>query len=61
MATDDPIHRGAFEARGIFGQQLYINPAENLVIVVLSARPKPTGTTVLDDAVFFAAVAKALH
>lgn len=61
MAAGDPIHRGAFEARGIFGQHLYINPDENLVIVVLSARPKPTGTTVLDDAVFFAAVAKALH
>jgi hypothetical protein len=61
MAAGDPIHGGAFEARGIFGQHLYINPAENLVIVVLSARPKPTGTTVLDDTVFFGSVAKALH
>ena len=57
----DPIHSGAFEAQGIFGQRLYINPKEELVIVVLSARPKPTGATVLDDAAFFTAVAKAVH
>jgi len=56
----DPIHQGAFEARGIYGQHLYINPHEKLVIVVLSARPKPTGATVLDDAAFFAAVARSL-
>ena len=52
---------GAFEARGIFGQHIYINPHEKLVIVVLSARPKPTGATVLDDAAFFAAVARSLR
>jgi len=57
----DSIHAGAFEARGIFGQHLYINPSQKLVIVVLSARPKPTGSTVLDDTVFFAAVARALQ
>lgn len=60
MPKGDPIHAGAFEARGIFGQHLYINPTEKLVIVVLSARPKPTGSTVVDDAGFFAAVARAL-
>ena len=61
IPSGDPIHRGAFEARGIFGQHLYVNPSERLVIVVLSARPKPTGSTVLDDEAFFAAVARALH
>jgi len=61
MASGDPIHRGAFEGRGIFGQHLYINSRERLVIVVLSARPKPTGSTVLDDSAFFAAVARTLH
>jgi hypothetical protein len=40
---------------------MYINRRENLVIVVLSARPKPTGSTVIDDPAFFAAVAKALQ
>lgn len=61
MPAGDPIHHGAFEARGIFGQHIYINPAEKLVIVVLSARPKPTGATVVDDAAFFAAVARSLQ
>jgi len=57
----DPLHEGAFEARGIFGQHLYVNRREQLVIVVLSARPKPTGSTVVDDVAFFGAVAKALR
>jgi hypothetical protein len=61
MRAGDAIHQGAFEARGIFGQHIYINPKEKLVIVVLSARPKPTGATVLDDAAFFAAVARLLR
>jgi CubicO group peptidase (beta-lactamase class C family) len=61
MPQGDAVHQGAFEARGIYGQHLYINPSERLVIVVLSARPKPTGATVINDAAFFAAVAKSLH
>jgi CubicO group peptidase (beta-lactamase class C family) len=57
-----PMHAGAFEAAGIFGQYMYINPREHLVIVVLSARPKPDDD-LSDDLAdsFFAAVATALH
>ena len=33
----DPVHVGAFQAQGIFGQFMYINPRERLVIVVHSA------------------------
>jgi len=62
IPAGDPIHQGAFEAVGIFGQHLYINPAEKLVIVVLSARPKPDSSAhILDDVSFFAAIAKSLH
>ncbi len=57
----DAVHDGAFQAQGIFGQHMYINRKEKVVIVVLSARPKPTGSTVVDDVAFFGAVAKALH
>jgi len=58
----DAIHHGAFQARGIFGQHMYINPAEELVIVVLSARPKPDSSSdPVSDTAFFAAVAKALR
>lgn len=61
LPNGDPVHRGAFQAIGIFGQHMYINPEESLVIVVLSARSKPTGSTVVDDVAFFGAVAKALQ
>lgn len=58
----DAIHHGAFQARGIFGQHMYISPAEKLVIVVLSARPKPDSSSdPVSDTAFFAAVAKALR
>ena len=61
---NEPIHVGAFEAVGIFGQYMYINPKEQLAIVVLSARPKPVDKArdeLADDAAFFAAVATTLH
>jgi hypothetical protein len=62
IPAGDPVHRGAFEARGIFGQHIYINPREKVVIVVLSARPKPDAAlSPLEDVPFFAAVAKALQ
>jgi CubicO group peptidase (beta-lactamase class C family) len=57
----DPALEGAFEAIGIFGQHMYINRRANLAIVVLSARPKPTGSDVIKDDAFFAAVTKALN
>ncbi len=62
IPAGDAIHQGAFQARGIFGQHMYINPAEKLVIVVLSARPKPDSPSYpVSDTAFFAAVAKALQ
>lgn len=60
-ASANPVHEGAFMARGIFGQSMYLNPAENVVVVVWSARPKPTGTDTISDEDFCAAVVKALH
>jgi CubicO group peptidase (beta-lactamase class C family) len=55
------IHEGAFEAVGIFGQHIYVNPGEQVVVVVWGALPKPTGKAVIEDADFFAAVCQALH
>jgi hypothetical protein len=51
----------AFAAEGIHGQFVYINPAAQVVIVVWSAQPKPTGGAVIDDWVFFDAVTDALR
>jgi CubicO group peptidase (beta-lactamase class C family) len=62
MEKGDPIHQDAFEAIGIFGQHMYINPREKLLIVVLSARPKPASArSPVDDGDFFAAVARAVQ
>jgi hypothetical protein len=51
----------AFAAEGIHGQFVYINPAAQVVIVVWSAQPKPIGGAVIDDWMFFEAVADALR
>ena len=61
VPAGDPLEEGAFQALGIFGQHLYINPRERLVIVVLSARSKPVSTPPVKDIDFFTAVAHALH
>jgi len=55
------IHAGAYEGWGIHGQHLYINPKEKLVILALSARPKPTGMDAVSDHDFFAGVIEALR
>jgi CubicO group peptidase (beta-lactamase class C family) len=60
-ASANPIHEGAFMARGIFGQSIYLNPRENVEGVVWSARPKPTGSDTINDEDFYAAVVKALN
>jgi CubicO group peptidase (beta-lactamase class C family) len=61
-APDGTLDDGAFVARGIFGQMLYINPKQRVICVVMSARSKPTtlNTAVLDND-FFNAVVKALR
>lgn len=52
--------RGAFRAYGIFGQSIYINPQQHVVIVVWSAQEKPTGSAAVDDSAFFEGVLRAL-
>lgn len=51
----------AFEAVGIYGQHIYVNPSARVVIVVWSAQPKPTGAEVVDDWAFFEAVVNVLR
>lgn len=57
----NPVHRDAFQAEGIFGQFIYINPRERVVIVVWSSRPKPTGANTIADSDFFGAVVSELR
>jgi CubicO group peptidase (beta-lactamase class C family) len=59
-ARDGSLADGAFSARGIFGQYIYINPARRLLIVVLSARSKPKGAEAILDNDFFNSVVEAI-
>ncbi|WP_242621487.1 serine hydrolase domain-containing protein [Pigmentiphaga kullae] len=51
----------AFYATGIFGQNIYINQKEKVVIVTWGAQSKPTGAGVVNNTAFFDAVVKALQ
>ena len=55
------IHDRAYEARGLFGQRLYINPRENVVIVVWGAASKPIPVEPVGRHDFFAAVCESLR
>jgi CubicO group peptidase (beta-lactamase class C family) len=55
------INEGAFQAVGIFGQHIYVNPREQVVVVVWGALPKPTGKETIDNTDFFGAVCRALR
>lgn len=58
-APDNTLDDGAFVARGIFGQMLYINPKQRVMCVVMSARSKPTtlNAPIMDNDFFNAVVA----
>jgi CubicO group peptidase (beta-lactamase class C family) len=58
-STPDP--QGAFSAVGIFGQYVYVNPKERVVVVVWSAQSKPEGMDIVDNLDFFGAVTAALR
>ena len=58
-AADGSLADGAFSARGIFGQFIYINPREQVIVAVISARAKPKGADVILDNDFFNAVTAA--
>jgi hypothetical protein len=51
----------AFSGEGIHGQFLYVNPAVDVVIVLWSARPRPTGGAVVDEWAVFDALSEALR
>lgn len=57
--ADGSLDDGAFTARGIFGQLMYINPKQRVICVVLSSRSKPPtmiNPAVSDNAFFNALV-----
>ncbi len=60
-AAPGTVNSGAFSAEGIFGQAIYINPREQVVIVQWSAQTRPTGGEAVSNDDFFGAVALALR
>ena len=60
-AAGAAINADAFSAVGIFGQALYINRREGVVIAQWGAQTKPTGGEIVNNDDFFAAVCLALQ
>lgn len=58
--TEASIADRAYLAIGIQGQNIYINPAERVVIAVTAAQPEPLGKEPLDPLVMFDAITAAL-
>lgn len=50
--TEKSKKHKAFQAFGIHGQVLHIDPHEDVVVAISSARPKPAGTQPIDDMLF---------
>jgi len=44
-----PGNEGVFEAQGIYGQCIYVNPAKNVVIVQTSAWPEPVSAELAEE------------
>jgi CubicO group peptidase (beta-lactamase class C family) len=59
--TEPSVKDGAYAAVGIHGQNIYVNPAHNVVIVTFGAQPKPVDKEPIDPMVFFDAVVAALN
>lgn len=59
--TDESRADGAYAAIGIEGQNIYINPTRDVVIVTHMAQPKPMGKEPIDPMAFFDAVVAALE
>ncbi|MBR7801201.1 beta-lactamase family protein [Undibacterium sp. FT137W] len=59
VVTRDGLRDGAYSAIGIHGQYLYINPKQNMVIVVWGAQTRPVGGAQINDQAFFSAVSLA--
>jgi hypothetical protein len=54
------INDGAFAAQGIFGQYLYINVKEQVVIAQWSAQVRPSGGDVVNPEACFGAISASL-
>lgn len=59
--TEQSIDHKAYAAIGIQGQNIYIDPAERVVIAMTAAQPQPVGMEPVDPMAFFDAVVNAIQ
>lgn len=59
--TESSKEHGAFQARGIQGQAIHIDPRANVVIVVTAAQSKPDNIRPIDNMAFFDALIPAIQ
>jgi len=59
ISPESRAHR-IFDAEGIHGQYIFVDPVARIVTVILSARPHPTEDEIVSDHRFFEAVVAAL-
>lgn len=55
-----PLDKGAYAAIGIFGQFVYVQPDQHLVVAMWGAQPKPVGMETIAEDDFFNALSNAL-
>lgn len=60
-AAAGSVNSGSFAAQGIFGQAIYINPREHVVIVQTAAQVAPSGGEVVNADDCFAAITTSLR
>ena len=51
-----PLHGRSYAAIGIFGQFVFVDPGQDLVVAMWSAQPKPVGKEGVDEYVFLEAL-----
>jgi CubicO group peptidase (beta-lactamase class C family) len=56
-----PMHGRSYAAEGIFGQYVFVDPDKKLVVVMLSAQPKPLYRAGLDEYTFLKALSDFFH
>ncbi len=53
-----PLHGNSYAAIGIFGQYIFVDPDQDLVVTIWSAQPKPVNGTSIDEYVFLEALSE---
>lgn len=59
-SSDTAVQHGAYAAMGVQGQNIFIDPAEKVVIVTFGAQPRPLNQDAINPMAFFDAVVSTL-